>query len=283
MNYSLTSVAGLSIVEPLLAAHPFRIPRRVALGVLCLIVLGAFGAAAQSPIKTITLDEDIIDVAVDRPGDLYITLRPGKIIRIDADGNSTPLAVITNLPSLFDPRDGARLFAYYRNGQRYMYFSISREMSTHALDSAFAIEPWLVCPSGDHNIWIADAADNTLRKVNLNTAHIDAEIPCKGNVSAIRYMREYQGFLFVLQQGSIEVYSGMGKMLRTIGNGTVSWFNFLGEELYYRENDQLVFFNLFTAETRRQKLPQQTPFSIVTDTRTYSIGGRKIEIYGPLR
>ncbi|MGC3948750.1 MAG: hypothetical protein QM762_30325 [Chryseolinea sp.] len=236
---------------------------------------------AQRPTKSISLEDEVADVAIDRPGDLYATLRNGKIFRVDAEGNVLPLSGLSQRPTLFDPRDGSRLFAYYRETQRYAYFSMSREMSSHQVDSAFAISPWLICPSGDHNVWIADAADNSIRKVNNATSRIDAEIRFEPGVSAIRYMREYQGFLFVLHPArGIIVFSSMGKELRTIGTGQIAYFNFLGEELYYPDGaEQLTFFNLFNADNRSVKLQRKATFSLLTDTRVFSIQQSRVEIF----
>jgi len=250
--------------------------------VLITMLAGTF-ARAQHRLKSVSLDQEVVSVAIDRPGDLYVTLNNGKVARIDADGTSLLLSGVVR-PSLFDPRDGSRLFAYYRKEQRYAYFSTLQELSSHRLDSTFAIDPWLVCPSGDYNVWIADAADNTLRKVNTTTSRIDAEIEFRSEVSAITFMREYQGFLFVLHPTrGIVVFSAMGKELRTIGKGNIGWFNFLGEELYYPEEGQLTFFNLFNTETRSMKLPRKATFSLVTDTRVFSVTQSTVEIFATPR
>lgn len=252
--------------------------------VLVLITLFAgMSAGAQNRIKSVSLEQEVVSVAIDRPGDLYVTLNNGKVARIDADGTLLIISGVVR-PSLFDPRDGSRLFAYFRREQRYTYVSTLQELSSHPLDSAFAIEPWLVCPSGDYNVWIADAADNTIKKVNTTTSRIDAEIEFHSAVSAIAFMREYQGFLFVLHPSQgIVVFSAMGKQLRTIGKGNIGWFNFLGEELYYPEDGQLIFFNLFNTETRIMKLPRKAPFSLVTDTRVYSVSNSTVEIFATPR
>jgi hypothetical protein len=72
----------------------------------------------------------------------------------------------------------------------------------------------------------------------------------------------------------------MGKELRTIGTGAVTYFNFIGEELYYPDkNQQLTFFSLFSAETHSLHLPQKASFSLVTDTRIFSVSGRTVEIF----
>lgn len=240
-------------------------------------------SSGQPRAKAITLDQEVTTVAIDRPGDLYASQGNGKVVRIDSDGSVSSIDHLVRAPTLFDPRDGSRLFAYYRDEQRYAYLSMTREMSSHAVDSAFAIQPWLVCPSGDYNVWIADAADNTIRKINNITARIDAEIKFSSIVSDITYMREYQGFLFVLQPSrGIVIYSGMGRELRTLGNASdakkLLWFNFLGEELYYPDNDRLVFFNLFTTETHTVKRSPSAAFTLLTDTRRYTVTGRRIEV-----
>jgi hypothetical protein len=258
----------------------FKMHSGINFAVLVLTCLALAPVLAQKPSKSLSVAKEVVSVAIDRPGDLYVLMADGTITRVDADGNATAISEVRRTPSLFDPRDGSRLFAYYRDQQRFSYFSTSREMSSHPVDSAFAIEPWLVCPSGDYNVWIADAADNVIRKVNNTTSRIDAEIQFSDKVSTIRYMRDYQGFLFVLHPDrGIVIYSGMGKELRTIGNGSASYFNFLGEELYYPDNNQLTFFNLFNAETRTMKLPRKAAFSLVTDTRVFSVNGSSVEIF----
>jgi hypothetical protein len=200
--------------------------------------------------------------------------------RLDVDGKVHPLAEMRRNPTLFDPRDGSRLFAYYREGQRHTLFSPSHEISSQAVDSAFAIDPWLVCPSGDYNLWIADAADGAIRKINTATSRVDAEIRFPHDVPAIRYMREYQGFLFVLHASrGIIVFSAMGRELRTLGTGPITYFNFLGEELYYPQGAELHFFNLFNAETRTLKTPARAAFTLITDARIYQAAGKTVTIF----
>lgn len=238
----------------------------------------------QHRIKSVALEQEVIRVAVDRPGDLYVTLRNGKLMRVDADGAVTPVSPVTKAPTLFDPRDGSRLFAYNREEQSYAFFSMTLSMTAQPVDSAFAIEPWLACASGDHNLWIADAADNTIRKINMSSSAIVAEINFGNNVDTIPFMREYQGFLFVLHPArGIIVFSGMGRELRTIGKPGIPYFNFLGEELYYPDSDQLVFFNLFNTETRTLKPPRKANFTVITDARLFSVSGNNVEIFSTPR
>ena len=246
---------------------------------LLLLIVALLPTSAQRTLNVVKLDSEPVAVSIDRPGDLYLVLRDGRVVRVDAEGATQPIDAANPSPTLFDPRDGARLFAYYRASQQYSYFGASADVQWHPVDSAFAIEPWLVCPSGDYNLWIADRADNTLRKVSTATARIDAEIPFADNIELIRSMREYQGFLFVHHKTrGLLVYSAMGRLLRTFGDGTIPYFNFLGEELYYPQSDKLTFINLFNLEKRTVASPRPTSMVLFTDARQYIVGGNVVEI-----
>src|SRR5690606_15035640 len=106
-------------------------------------------------------------------------------------------------PTVFDPRDGARIFAYHRETQRYKFFTPSFEtLSAFEVDPSFAIQPWLICTSGENKLWILDAADNTLKKVNARSSEVEVEVVVDstsiGKVTQFTTMREYQAFVFLL-------------------------------------------------------------------------------------
>jgi hypothetical protein len=239
---------------------------------------------AQKKLKSLKLSDSIIYAAVDRPGDLYVITRKGQIQKFDIDGNLLRVFKNDPAPTLFDPRDGARLFAYYRHDQHYAFLNPSFEVtSAYRVDSAFVISPWLICVSGDYNLWILDAADRSLKKINTSTstAMVDAKIPesLVGNFSDIAFMREYQGFLFLLDQvNGIHIFNGIGIHIRSIESPALLYFNFLGEELYYPDGDGLKVFNLFTTDTRTMdKLPGE--FLLQTDERIFVINGTQIDFY----
>ncbi len=255
------------------------------LSLLILLLKGSV-LGAQTRIKSLALPEEIIFATVDRPGELYVTLKSGKIHKYDVDGNSTSV-YNGNKTTLFDPRDGARLFAYYRQDQQYAYLSPSFEVTArHTIDSALVIEPWLACSSGDHGYWVIDGADRTLKRINGTTVAIDAEVTLKDidNPAAITYMREYQGFLFLLHRDKgIIIHNSIGKQLRIVGVKNLSYFNFIGEELYFPlDGKKIQFFNLFTAETRDVQLQVAAQFVLLTDERLYSIRDKTIEFSTPL-
>jgi hypothetical protein len=252
-----------------------------------MLMLGVSTSSAQVKIKSISLSDTIIYATVDRPGDLYVITKGGQLQRFAPDATLGVVYKLGPLPTQFDPRDGARLFAYFRNDRHYAFYNPSFDMtSSYHLDSSFVIEPWLVTISGDHDIWVVDAADGSLKKVTKATETVDVDVKIPAglykDVKAFTSIREYQGFVFLLQPyKGIQVFNRMGKWLKTIASPTVKSFNFIGEELYYIEKDKLRFFNLFTAETREQPLPQPARFVLVTDERIYSVQGKTIDFFTP--
>ncbi|HEY3403431.1 MAG TPA: hypothetical protein VGK59_08600 [Ohtaekwangia sp.] len=246
----------------------------------------AYPASGQfKKIRTQEVSDSITTVAVDRPGDLYIITKEGQLQHFDKDGKLYSLYKKDPSPTLFDPRDGSRLFAYFRPVQQYAYMSPSFEITQRIqLDSAFSIDPWLVCASGDYNVWILDAADWSLKKIDTKKGLVLTETVLPPAFSKLKSdyltLREYQGFLFIADHSKgIHVFNSLGNHLRTISVPLPSYFNFLGEELYYQSGTSLIFFDLFSAETRELKLPETSIFSVLTDERLFLIKPRQIHIY----
>jgi hypothetical protein len=255
---------------------------RVALSLLLVCAAVSFSPAQFKKIKSIEVTEEVISSSVDRPGDIYLTTHD-HILKYDGDAILKSLYKNNPLPTLFDPHDGARMFAFYREGRKYEYLSPSFDVtSAYSIDSSFVIEPWMACLSGDHNLWVIDAADGSLKKVNTRSGLIetDAKINSTIKLHDINFMREYQGFVFVLvEHFGIIVFNTMGKQIRVIENHDITSFNFLGEELYYLQQDKLIFFDLFSAESREIKLPSAATSALLTDQRLFLIAGKTIDIF----
>lgn len=254
---------------------------------ITVFMMAAFAqmSAAQEKLKTVTLTDTIVFSAVDRPGDFYLGTKEGQIQKIDRDGNLIVLYKGNYPPTVFDPRDGSRLFAYYRHDQHYEFLSPSLETTaSYKIDSAFAIQPWLMCPSGDHKLWLLDKADHSLKKINVRESEVELEVVVDsaliGKSEGFKTMREYQNFVFLLHPDKgILIFNNLGTHLRTIDVAGIRNFNFLGEELYYLRGKSLEFFNLFTAETRRITVGPGALEALVTDERLLLVTPRQIDIF----
>ena len=253
--------------------------------ILCLLLLPAVHAFAQLKLKSLETSDTIVYATVDRPGDIYLVTKEGQIQKYDKDGKLIIVYKHKGPPTLFDPRDGARLFAYYRAQQEYDYYNPSFEVTaSFRIDPAFAIQPWLMCPSGDHKLWILDKEDHSLKKINAKQTEVEVEVIIDSTLIQDAFfftsMREYQSFVFLLNpKKGIHIFNSLGKHIKTIEEKGIYNFNFLGEELYYQKGTQLKFLNLFTAENRT--IPQDKPSRVVllTDERMFLISYRSVDIF----
>lgn len=239
----------------------------------------------ENKITTLTLSDTIVSAAIDRPGDFYAITTSGQIQRFDKDGKLTLLYKAAQVPTLFDPRDGSRLFVYYREQQHYEYLNPSFEpISSYKIDAAFAIQPWLICPSGEYKLWVLDSADHSLKKINVRASEVEVEVVVDAtlieNASSFKIMREYQNFVFLLDPArGIYVFNSLGRHIKTIPAPGIKSFNFLGEELYYLRKGKLEFFNLFSVETRQLPIAEGYTDALLTDERMILFKPESIDIF----
>jgi hypothetical protein len=235
-------------------------------------------------IKSIEVKDNVVSAFVDRPGDLYIILYSKLIEKYSVDGALLASLPNTNLPTLFDPRDGARLFTYRKSSQSFQFLNpLLEEVSSTKINQAFAIAPYLTCTFGDQGLAILDSADWSIKRVNLRTSIMNMEASIQSLISAktnITFIREYQNFIFLLDRDKgILVLNSMGKLIKTIEVKGLNYFNFIGEELYYLQDNQLKFIDLFTAETRSLTLPAPCEIALLTDERLYLIKQNKVNVF----
>ncbi len=233
-------------------------------------------AQSQQPV-TKPLYHEVVWAGVDRPGDLFVVLVNGDVIKFNKDGARLGSYSFGQPPALFEPMDGVQSF-FFQSGEK-RYGNLASDLSTavtHDLDPSFAIAPSLVCPSL-HELWILDAADLSLKKTKMKSLTISLEsalqhLPDK-KPEDYTYMREYQNYLFLLDvQSGVHMFNSLGKFIRTLGVKHMKAFNFLGEEIYFLEGDHLTFIDLYTQEMRSVKVPSGCLFALVTDDRLYAIG-----------
>jgi len=262
---------------------------KILVAVLLLIFVLVPAAAQEfrpgNKIKSLALSDTIVSTAIDRPGDFYVVTSTGQIQRFDKDGKLTFLYKAETKPTLFDPRDGARLFVYYREGQRYDYLNPSfQPTASFKIDPAFAIQPWLICPSGEYKLWVLDQADQSLKKIDVKALAVEVEVVVDSSVvdsvAAFRAMREYQNFVFLLDPAmGIFIFNSLGKHIKTVSAPGIRSFNFLGEELYFLRGGSVEFFNLFTARSRQMGIDSQYRDILLTDERMILFTIQGIDIF----
>jgi len=241
-------------------------------------VLVATSLFAQKKVASVKVDNKVAFAAVDRPGDLYIILANGEALKIDKSGKQIGKRKFKSVPTIFDPKDGTRAFAYYHD--THTIETIAPDLSfaeASPLHPEFAVSAWLVCPS-KNELWILDSADFTLKKTKEKGTAIAYETPF-GDATAT-YMREYLNFLFVLDSEGIKMQNNLGKTIQKIAAPGLSFFSFLGEEIYYMETpSSLQLLDLYTSEKRKVPLPHAAKFALLTDDRMILVEDTTIDFF----
>lgn len=260
-----------------------KINSRVTCTTLVLFAALSIAAAQPKKIASIHLPHSVHFAAVDRPGDVYVVLADGAIQKISKDGVTLATTKYASPPDLFDPRDGVLAFAYFRDQQKIEYLSPDLSVSdAKKIPAEFAIRPWLCAPS-KNEIWILDSIDLSFKKTAAQVHVIEKDVAWQGPVvpvAQLRYLREYQNFLFLLTEHmGVNVINSMGKSIKTLGKPGLRAFHFLGEEFYFQENGVLYFADLYTSETRTASLPYACDWALVTDERLFLVRGDTLDIF----
>ncbi len=237
-------------------------------------------AYSQTLIASIEIS-NVRSAYVDRPGDLYILQNNNTLKKYDTLGVLVSEQRFPESPATFDPRDGARLFACFSSTCSFFSEETKQEFK---IEPHYAIDPQLICSSGDHNFWILDQSDLSLKRINPTQSKVmtDALIDQKqfSHTADFIFMREYQNFLFVIEKKTgILIFNSLGKQIKKILVADVEYLNFLGEELYYKQKDKLFFYDLFDASTRESPADLACQFLLLTNARTYLIYENKIDIF----
>lgn len=229
-----------------------------------------FRAHTQSLVGEIPLPEPPLSVYVDRPGDLYLRFST-SIVHIDTDGKKVGEYRFGEQPIHFEPRDGSRMFIHLPHKNTWGFTAFGRS-PTAPVPPEFAIKPSRLCASGDHGYWIVDAADVSLRRINLKkgTSDLEFTLPERFKNDTIICLREYFGFLFIATRLHLLMFSATGRLLKEWPL-SVPDFDFLGEEIYIRQNNEILFVDLFDGSQYRIPAEPGTLFQRFTDERHYLV------------
>lgn len=236
-------------------------------------------------LQTISL-QGIKNVTIDRLGNIYAQLENQTIHKYDTDGNG--MASFSNLErievSLVEPWNPLSVFIYSRSAQEIELLdrSLIRQQRI-AVDQSLAIEPSLACPGINNSYWLLDKSDLSLKKIDLKNSGVLFQIELNKIPRTIQptyvALREYQNMIFLVDQTSgVEIYSIVGKRIHKIEAAGLSYIGFLGQELYYLQNGNLKFFDLYTEETH-QLTVGDVKQALATDERLILVDSDSIEIF----
>ncbi|MBN8576636.1 MAG: hypothetical protein J0L66_06810 [Cytophagales bacterium] len=218
-------------------------------------------------------------ISVDRLGNFLLIDKAGRIVRYNEEGKkiaASPRQVATLVEPWFQPT----VFVYNRKNQTYTLWDRNFETRTaYAVDAAWAIEPWLVCPTHDNRLWLLDKADWSLKKIMPGTGQVIQEFTLNlpdSNVEFI-YMREYLNFVFLLDiKNGVSIYNHLGTRIEQLAAPNLKGIYFFGDEFYILQHGTLRYFNLLTSQWREHAVPANTAQAIITDERLLTLSSNNV-------
>ncbi|MBX2897042.1 MAG: hypothetical protein KF763_16470 [Cyclobacteriaceae bacterium] len=219
-------------------------------------------------------------LAVDRLGNFVFIEKSGSLAKFDADGKKIATSK-KQTATLVEPWFQPTIFVYNRDRQTYNLLNRLFESATsHPLDSAWAIEPWLVCPTHDNRLWILDRADWSLKKIIPTSGQVVLEfnLPVEFTHKAeFIYLREYLNLIFLLDKNTgILVLNHLGQLIERIEVSGLKGLYFFGDEMYFVQNNTLHYFNLLTSQWRQHAIPANSTQAIITDERLITLSANKV-------
>jgi len=211
----------------------------------------------------------IENVAVDRLGDFFLLFKDGEIKKYDANGKILASLKKERVPTLFEPWFHPKIFLYDQPGQHLASYDRNFQDPTRGqLEPSIAIKPLLACPTNDNKLLVLDGADFSIKKVNplnnevISEFYIDT-VDVKPNFT---YMREYQNLIFLLDKTTgILIYNNIGKKVNELKTDANN-FGFFGYQLYFLQDDKIVFYDLYTEKVRLEPVGRGK-FVLVSDER----------------
>lgn len=229
--------------------------------------------------------EKVERISVDRLGGIYLSSSCG-LEKFDPDGyeqekkkfnECTPTEVL----EAWNP---FRIYGFQKSIRSFLVFDQSLSITEKIMiDSALAIEPLLATPASDNrSYWLLDI-DFSIKKIDLYNSRVLFETePIFDPSQSYRFthMREFQNFLFLLDdQKAIYVLNSVGKLVKKMDALGASYFSVLGEDIYYLSNGQVNFFDIYTEESYRVDVPDDTDFVVATDEKMILIKDKLLEVF----
>ncbi|MBL7870641.1 MAG: hypothetical protein JNM78_03445 [Cyclobacteriaceae bacterium] len=244
-------------------------------------------ASSQTDFKKIMewKTKNVMLITEDRLGNFFLVQKDGKIKKYNPNGKILASGSEKSL-TLIEPWYQPSIFIYVRSKQKYTISGRNFENKQEFdIEPAFAIEPYLVCPTHDNKLWILDHADLSLKKVNRLTNEVIHEFEVDSTMlspnNEFIYLREYLNLIFLLDKNSgILILNHLGKLINKIEVTNLKSFYFYGEDLYYLSDNKLTFFNILTEKQREIQLPVDSQQAILTDERIITLDSNgKVTLY----
>ena len=228
-------------------------------------------------------------ISLDRLSNIYVTDRKNNLYKLDPAGKT--------LQTYSPPRSGhvasveawsmVKTLLFYDDQQQITLLDRFLTPITTARLADFTngiIKAATL--AADDRIWLLNESDISLHKIDIRYPDAGQETQLNQilprSQSDIRFMREYQNNLYILDRLSgVYVFDNMGNYKKKLPLPGLSYIGFKGEELYFVKDNKLNFYNLYTLQTRAVNLPAAKAYEqvLIGENFYYLFSAGGLDIY----
>lgn len=229
-------------------------------------------------------------ISQDRNGYIYLLDPLHNLVRLDSLGRpidtfSPPTrGRISNIEA-WNPM---KIFLFYEDRQSILLLDrfLRPISSTELRDINYEGIAKAATLSADDGFWLFDETNLTLSKLDLRLRNVTVETPLSLILDRerfdVRQLREYQNMLYLLDYNNgIYVFDNLGNYKKSIPLEGIGYIGFRGNKLYFVQEGQLHFYDLYTSEQQRVALPEGEEYitALVGDNHLYFFEEKEVEIY----
>lgn len=140
--------------------------------------------------------------------------------------------------------------------------------------------------AADDGFWLFDETNVTLSKLDVRLRKATIETPLNLILDKehfdVRMLREYQNMVYLLDFNSgIFVFDNLGNYLKKLPFKGLSYIGFRNNELYFVQEGELHFLDLYTLQEHTQPLPPNKLYlsAIVNNSRVFLLRSGAADVY----
>ncbi|MTI22403.1 hypothetical protein E1176_15330 [Fulvivirga sp. RKSG066] len=254
--------------------------------ILLLLVCQLPGLAQKLIPRDSFLTKGVETASVDQSGNIYLANSNGSLKKYTSAGEF----LVEFSPqkkgniTLVEAFNQLKIFIFYEYFQEYLY--LDRFLTNSNRFDAREITDFagLITSSMDDNLWVVDLVDFGLKKFNITygqfTIQTSFDLILDPDNYDITYLREYQGKVFMSDsQSGIMIFDNLGNYLQRLDYKNVNYFNFIGNELYFLQNNEIILYDLYNKIEKRIPL-NKTPFlTLISGNQLWTIDKKYVRLY----
>ncbi|MDX5482743.1 MAG: hypothetical protein LPK07_13765 [Hymenobacteraceae bacterium] len=229
-------------------------------------------------------------ISQDRSGNVYLLGKNRNLVRLDSLGR--PLGTFSpptrGRIAGIDAWNPMKVLLFYEDRQELLLLDRFLRPITNAslMDLNYEGTAHVAALAADDGFWLFDETNLTLSKLDIRLRQTTAETPLNLILDRerfdVRQLREHQNMVYLLDYTSgIYVFDNLGNYKQKLPFTGLQHIGFLHNELYFVQDGQLHFFDLYTQERRSIALPANKPYvaALVAGETVYLFTAKAADLY----